>query len=150
LGYKVYGKHEIGVWGAQQLNMAHCSEADYRGISQASLFYRYPFENGAQVFAWAGVPYGKSLMNGTGRPGAFVVGANVIVPVSGHFSLFANAQYMKPNGSAGDSGNAAEEENAAVTVGLSYGFGGQPNTETRNMPLIPVANNGTFMVDTNY
>jgi hypothetical protein len=155
-GAKVYGKHELGFWGAQALNTAHTSNTEgnsqysysYRAISQASVYYRYPFENGAETFLWVGVPYEGSVSHNDNRAGSFVAGLRASVPITGNFSLYAEAAYMKSQRASGF--YAAESNVESLTIGFSYGFGGQPNTEGRNMPLIPVANNGTFMTDFGY
>lgn len=149
-GAAVYGKHEVGLLGAQALNTATENSYDkYRAISHASLYYRYPFENGAEVMVWGGVPYEKgSLANEGHRAGSFLSGLRVTVPISGNFSMYAEGAYMASSRETGDL--SAQQNVETVAMGFSYGFGGKPNTEGRNMPLIPVANNGTFMVDANH
>jgi len=146
-GARVYGKHEIGFWGAQALNTDHdySTNNSFRAISHASIYYMYPFENGAETFLWAGLPYEGSLVHNDNLAGSFVAGLRASVPISGHFSLFAEATYLKSQRAPG--GEAAWQNDETISIGLSYGFGGQPNTQGRNMPLIPVANNGTFLVD---
>ena len=158
VGARVYGKHEIGFTGAQALNTAHTQDFasysnygyrfDYRAISHASIYYRYPFENGAEVFLWGGCPYEGSLNHNQNLAGSFLAGLRASVPISGHFSLFAEAGYMKSQRAPGY--YAAETNCESITIGLSYGIGGQPNTEGRNMPLLPVGSNSTFMVDHRY
>jgi len=149
-GARVYGKHELGFWGAQALNTDHTNPDSrttysYRAISHASIYYSYPFANGAEIFLWGGLPYEGSLAHYNNPAGSFVAGLRASVPISGHFSLFAEAGYLKSQHVSGY--DAATSNVESVTIGLSYGFGGQPNTEGRNMPLLPVANNSTFMVD---
>ena len=146
-GAAVYGKHEVGLLGAQALNTdsTYNGHLQFRAISHASLYYRYPFENGAEVLTWVGLPYEGSLAHQGGKAGSFVSGVRASVPISGNFSLYAEGAYMKSQRDTG--GWAAMQNVETVSMGISYGFGGQPNTNGRNMPLIPVANNGTFMTD---
>jgi len=151
-GARVYGKHEVGVWGAQALNTDRTMDSNstyaFRAVSHASLYYSYAFANGAEIFLWGGVPYEGSLANNGHPAGSFVSGLRASVPISGNFSLFAEAGYMKSQQPSGYNASVSNAE--SVTIGVSYGFGGQPNTEGRNMPLIPVANNSTFITDSSF
>jgi hypothetical protein len=65
--------------------------------------------------------------------------------------LYAQVTYMHPSSSPGPAG--AQEEAWAFLVGLSFFPGRNARTQTVAgqcwMPLVPVSNNGYFLVDTN-
>jgi hypothetical protein len=113
-------------------------------LDQASLYYRHHFCWGADTMLYAGVAE---------EPGDFLIGMRNEIPLSERCSFYGNAQYILPSTSGGDDGsrNMYAEEFWNVSVGFAY----YPNCNAvsksvcgrRWMPLLPVADNGSFAVD---
>ena len=87
----------------------------------------------------------------SGSLGEYTLGATFIVPISNCWALYANASYMRPTASAGYA--AAVEDAYSVGFGLTFYPSGNARTRTVAgncwMPYLPVANNGSFLVDSN-
>ncbi len=73
------------------------------------------------------------------------------MPLSERIALFTLVTYMHP--SSRPSMNGSEEEAWNFTIGLSIWLGRDTRSATVTgqswVPLMPLANNGYFMVDTN-
>lgn len=69
-------------------------------------------------------------------------------PLSRWFSLYGNANYAVPGAAAGPRGSG--EEQFAMQFGVAYFFGGKAVSPTvtgqKGLPLLDVANNGSFLV----
>ena len=87
-----------------------------------------------------------------GSLGEYTLGATFIVPISNCLALYANGSYMRPTASPG----AAASIEDAYSIGCGLTFYPGCNARTRTvagncwMPYLPVANNGSFLVDRNY
>lgn len=153
LAVKVYGEHEIGVWGAMELNRASAFIAtggtvNYRAINQASIFYHYSFAQGAEARLWVGLPFTDSLTTTHNSVGTFVLGARASMPFNDHLSLVADAAYMSPHAQnipIAAQANLHANEISSVSLGISWSFGGK--SQSRSSAYLPVANNSTFFVD---
>ena len=151
VAFRPLGQHQIGLWGAMELNRATAQPANvgagsFRGIDQASVFYEYTFEKGADVRLWAGLPFSKALANPHNEIGTFILGARASVPLTDRLSLFASGAYLSPHSSPGLGFPRKMNSVNAVTIGLSFCFG-EGKTPSRAAPYLPVADNTTFFVD---
>ena len=92
--------------------------------------------------------------------GSFILGANLTLPISERLSAYANGTYMKPSSHAGfDQGGgqvlgvARAQEFWNIGFGLMYSPEGKLRSKTIAgrtwMPYLPVANNGSFLIDSN-
>ena len=82
--------------------------------------------------------------------GQWIVGLNGRVPLNNRTSLFGGVNYIIPSTSPGDDDpngidDSYAEETWNVTFGVVWTFG--PGCScAQNSPLLPVANNGSFVV----
>jgi hypothetical protein len=157
-GWAFNASNEIGVWSAindrgDSKNVADPAAGSitvsYRPLSQANVFWHHNFDSGADSWLWAGAPEAEKLGDG-GRPGEYTVGLTMQVPLTNRVALYGSGQYMRPTATAGPI--------ASIKDAYSVGFGLEffPRGSSRNrtvagncwMPVLPVANNGSFLVDT--
>ncbi len=151
IGVKVMGQSEIGLWGAMELNRAsiipnNVGVSSYRGIDQASVFYHYTFDQGADARIWAGVPISRTLQTSHNNVGTWLVGGRVDVPLNDRISVYGEGAYMSPHTSSLNFLGVKVNEVSSISIGISFNLGaGKPNG--RSAPYLPVANNSTFFVD---
>lgn len=148
IGYSINGNNEIGVWGAGSTNTSHKTSQQvpfsFRAISQVNLFWTHYFNNCAYAMVWGGTPCGKSLMYKSGRPGSFIVGARLQAPLNSCLFLNAHGVYMGARKS--HDGIGSRNYGTNVCFALTYVFGKEL---TRGSPYMTLADNSTFLVDTN-
>jgi hypothetical protein len=154
LGYAVSDWDEIGVWGAvgvteDSRDVPGFGETTWRAIDQLSAFWHHKWEYGADTVIWVGVPE-RSRITGDGSLGDYYVGARVDAPLNDRIAGYAHVTYMHPSAHIGPS--AAQEDEWSFIIGLAW----YPRRDSRAptvaghawQPLMPVATNGLFMVDT--
>lgn len=109
-------------------------------LNQYNFFWHRHWEFGGDTTVYLGA---------VEDPGEFVVGLNGCVPLNHRWSMFYGLHYVKPSADAGHP--QFEEEIWNVTGGLVFypGWNARANSVSGNrwMPLLPVADNGTFAVD---
>lgn len=155
--YAISAWTEFGVWGAWSLNTA---TADVRGIGPTAwrsvdlveLFWHQKWQQcGADTWLYVGAPVSGRL-TGSGSTGSYIASAAANVPLCNSVALYTLVTYMRPAASAGPA--ASEQDAWNFTIGLAYYFRRNARTSTVAgqcwMPLMPVANNGYFIVDTNH
>jgi hypothetical protein len=173
IGYCLSAQNEIGIWGTlrdrgDERFDPYGDPIVYRPLSQIDLFWHHTFCSGANCWLSVGMPehlhtaihenliadqqLGQSPLATSvndGSLGEFTLGATFIVPISQRWALYANASYMRPTAAPG--AGAAVEDAYSVGFGLTFYPGGNARTRTVAgncwMPYLPVANNGTFLVD---
>ena len=147
-GYLFNGNNEFGILGAYAMDTAHekanALPVDFKAISQVSVFWRNIFRNRGETMLWAGSPYEKGLMYRSGRAGIYIAGASFKAPLTHCLSMYGHGIYMgaRKGSAAVKSRNYA----ANVSIGLTYSFGG---VKAGSRPYFSLANNSTFLVDTN-
>jgi len=150
IGYALSTRNEIGLWGAARDRSINQSDLTYHGVDQLNLFWHHKFEQGADSSLWIGVP-DHTKLGGTGSLGELILGCTFSVPISDYAALYTNAQYMAPSSRPGDLGSTEDTWN--IGFGIAFYVGGNARTRTVAgscwSPLMNVANNGTFMVDSN-
>jgi hypothetical protein len=109
-------------------------------LNQYNVFFHRHWEFGGDTTIYAGP---------VEDPGEFVVGLGGNVPLNHRWSLFYGFHYIKPSADAGHP--EFEEEIWNVTGGLVFYPGRNARAQSvsgnRWLPLLPVADNGTFAVD---
>ena len=149
-GWALDAANEIGVWGAVHANRDNYLTADggtvipVSALDQVSMFWHHTWPYGADTSLYFGA---------VEDPGDFVLGLIGQAPLSDSVALFGSAAYIIPSSSAGDSLLFEEysEEYWNVSFGLVWYPGckaASPNVSgPQGLPLLPVADNGTFAVD---
>lgn len=141
VGYALDYSNEVGLMLALASSEADGSNtSDIRGLDQGSLYWSHHWCWGADTKLWLGIAE---------DPGEFVFGYRGEVPISNCVSLFGTAQYILPSTSGGST--EFPEEFWNVSVGASYYPGGNAASKSvagrRWMPLLPVADNGSFALE---
>ena len=151
-GYALNECNEVGVWGAIHIDddlvqpLGNASGTVVRTLDQASLYWKRHWEFGADTTAYVGL---------SESPADIVIGLTGHAPLSHRVALFGNVHYMIPGTSPGDTApngvdNSYSEEYWNVSFGIVFYPGYQAGSSTvsgnSGLPLIPVADNGTFAV----
>jgi len=147
-GYALNSRDEVGFWGAWGINECVAFRLDddplVSAFDQYNFYWRRHWDYGGETMIYLGVPDDRYKL------GQFTVGGNGRIPLSDRTSVFGGVHYIIPSTSPGDTspngvGNSYSEDTWNVTVGLVWSFGpGRDNPQ--NVPLLPVADNGTFSV----
>jgi hypothetical protein len=154
VGYALNPHNEVGVWAAVRdrtfTQDSLFGPLTYRGVDQCNLFWHHKYAQGTDSYLWFGFP-DHTKLGGDGSLGDFIIGGSFNVPISDHVALYSNVQYMHPSSSPGLV--AAMEDTWNIGFGIAFYPGRNARTCTvsgsRWTPLLNVANNGTFMVDSN-
>ncbi len=157
LGYATSAWNEFGIWGTWR---GHGDTRDvgppfgqvsWRAVNQLSFFVHHKWSlGGADTALWVGVPEHDRLAGG-GSLGDYLIGLSGNVPLNDRVSLYTLLTYMHPSAPPGEAG--FDEEAWNFTVGMSFypGRNARSNTVAGQcwLPMLPVANNGLFLVDSN-
>jgi hypothetical protein len=156
LGYALNAWNEIGFWGTWRCldstrDVSGEGSTIWRAVDQASFFWHHKWKaRGPDTSVWVGMPE-KNRLSGGGSLGDYIVGISAQLPLSDWVAVYNVLSYMHASSHPSPSGS---EENAwNFTMGLAF----YPTRSARSntvagqcwMPLMPVANNGYFLVDTN-
>lgn len=148
-GYAINECNEIGVWGTFQaqddsvaLNFPPTvNSTDVRAKNQLNTYWRHNWAFGGNTNAYVGVL--DSADNGS-----WLFGLLGDAPLSNNVSLYGNFTYVAAGSATGLVG--ASEEQWNVGAGLQFFLGGKAVSPTvtgnAGLPLLPVANNGSFLV----
>lgn len=154
VGYNLNDRNAIGLWGAfgvhgDSRDVPGFGITRWRSIDQISFFWNYQWEFGTSTSLWVGLPE-QTRITGNESLGDYIAGVRVDTPLSHRFSTYASVTYMHPSASAGPAGAAEDEWSFAVGVAFYPGRNARMPTISgaRGVPLLPVATNGLFMVDT--
>ena len=152
VAYAVGARNEFGLWGTLRdiggtRNVGN-NPVQYHGINQLNLLWHRNYAFGGDSWVWVGAPGGHRI-DGSGRVGEILLGGWFSAPLNDYVSLFSNLQYLKPSAAPGASGSTQDSFN------ISFGLAFYPKAAARNrtvagrawMPYMPVANNGSFLVD---
>jgi hypothetical protein len=157
LGYAVSDINEFGVWGTWRLNddtrtVNFFGPVTWRPIAQLNPYWRYKWGNwGPETWLWIGVPE-RDRLAGNGSLGDYLVGAAANCPLGERVGLYTLVSYMHPSATPGPA--AAREDAWNFTIGLAFYPARNARTNTLRSqnwsPLLPVANNGYFLVDASH
>jgi len=112
-----------------------------RAANQINAYYRYNTDFGGSLMAYVGGFDNRDIQS-------WQFGLNGEAPLSHYCSLYGNFNYAAPHEPRGPAGSG--EEQYSIQFGLCYYFGGKAVSRTvtgqRGLPLLDVANNGSFLV----
>lgn len=154
LGYAINAGNEFGLSGAVPVvsstrTVRFFGETKWEPISRLSWYWHHKWNtSGPDTWISIGVP-SHSRLNGDGSVGDYVVSAIGDCPLSDTVSLVSGISYMHPSSRPGPSGASDEMWNFSVGIAIYPGRNARSATIAgqQHMPLLPVANNGTFIVD---
>jgi len=156
LGYALGPWYEVGVWAAwrgqgDSRQVLGFGTVAWRPVEQFNFYTRYKWDlEGTDTWFWIGLPE-EDRLAGNGSLGDYTVGVLANVPLRERLALYSLVTYMHPSARPGPIG--ALEESWCFAIGLAFypGYNAKSATVADRcwMPLVPVANNGTFLADTN-
>jgi hypothetical protein len=157
LGYAFTPSNEIGLWGACRVLsdtnfVSGVGSTTWRPIDQLNLYWHHKWElAGADTSVWIGLPE-QDRLGGSGSLGEYIAGASANIPLSNSFALYTLVTYMHPSAGPGGAGSTEDEWSFAIGLAFYPGRNARSTTVAGQcwMPLMPVANNGYFLVDTNH
>jgi hypothetical protein len=145
-GWALNAANEIGIWGATRMQndtaillTPAMGLPTIHAVDQVSAFWHHNWAYGGDTTIYGG--YADS-------PASWVIGATGQVPLSPRTALYGSTAYIVPGSATGPVGNSEEIWN--VSVGLAFFLGGKASADSvtgnRGLPLLNVADNGTFAV----
>lgn len=150
VGYALNKRSEIGsfatfnVWddrAAVTVAGAPGVQTTIRAANQVNAYYRYNTSFGGSLMGYVGGFDDRDIQS-------WQFGLNGTAPLSHYAALYGNFVYAAPNSRTGPRGSG--EEQFAIQFGLVYYLGGKSVSKTvtgqRGLPLLDVANNGSFLV----
>ena len=155
LGYAVSASNEFGIWGtahvlSSTINVPHFGPTKWQSVNQLSGYWHHKWHDGGpDTWISIGVP-SMDRLHGGGSLGDYLVSATASCPFSDVVSLYSTVTYLHQSaGSGGDSSND-EAWNFSIGINIYPGRNARSSTVAGQtwMPLLPVANNGSFLVDT--
>jgi hypothetical protein len=157
LGYAFSPSNEIGLWGACRVFSDSAfvngvGQTTWRSIDQLNLYWHHKWQlAGADTSIWIGIPE-QDRSGGSGSLGEYIAGASANVPLSNCMALYTLITYMHPSAGPGGAGSTEDEWSFVIGVAIYPGRNAVSKTVAGQcwMPLMPVAQNGYFMVDTNH
>ena len=161
LGYAFSASNEFGIAATAHVLESHINippvenkiygPTTFRPINQLSAYWHHKwYAGGPDTWVSAGAPTTGRLA-GDGGLGSYLVAASSSVPLSDAVSVFSNVTYMHPAAGLGKQAPYYEPWNFTVGICIYPQRNSRSTTVAgqRWMSLLPVANNGTFLVDTN-
>jgi hypothetical protein len=154
VGYTLSDSNEIGLWGSigvlgDNRDVPSFGDTRWEAVNQLSMYWRHKWEYGADTLIWFGVPE-QSRLTGDGTLGDYFVGARADAPLNDRFAAYSLVTYMHPSAHIGPA--AARDDEWSFIVGIAFYPGRDSRSPTVHgfawQPLVPVATNGTFLVDT--
>ena len=110
-------------------------------MNQYNAYWRYNWDFGGQTMLYVGAHDPADI-------GSWLFGLLGQAPLSDRTALYGNFTYSFPSSSTGAVGSNEEEWNFGV--GLVYSLGGKAASPSvsgqKGLPLLPVANNGSFLI----
>jgi hypothetical protein len=146
-GYALSFSDEVGLMGSfrtgdDEVDGTSNNEDATSAIDQGSVFWHHKWVWGTDTTVYTGI---------TEDVGAWIFGMRGEVPVSNCVSLFGGVHYILPSTSGGGDNDQFAQEIWNVSVGVAYYPGGNAVSKSvagrRWMPLMPVADNGSFALD---
>jgi hypothetical protein len=149
VGYATSTSDEVGLFGTfrlwdDEVDGPSNNENGVRALDTVSLYWHHHWCWSADTTLYIGI---------ADDPGDWIFGAKGEVPLSNCVSLFGNVHYVLPSASGGSDDDQFAQEYWNVTVGVAYYPGCNAASKSvagrRWMPLMPVADNGSFAIDVN-
>jgi len=154
VGYAVNECNEIGFWGTASAGRDSIQSSALAGVvplllqtttvraaNQFNTYWRHNWEFGGSTMAYVGLADSADVQD-------WIVGVLGQAPLSDRVALYSNVTFALPGSGPGVLG--ANELQWNFSLGLSYSFGGKAWSSNvsgnADSPLLPVANNGSFMI----
>ncbi len=148
-GYALNETNEVGSWGTFHINNdaaalgfpPNAVISNIRAMNQANSYLRHQWAFGGNSMLYAGVVDRADVAS-------WQFGMINLAPVSSSTSLYGNFTYVAPGSATGLVGSSEEQWNASVGMVFYLGKKAVSRTVSGNqgMPLLPVANNGSFLI----
>jgi hypothetical protein len=156
IGYATSETREFGVWGTWRgstytHNVPGVGSTSWRSVNQINPFWHQKWRrSAADTWLWVGLPE-RDRLSGGGSLGQYIAGAAANVPLNNSVSLYTLVTYMRPSAATGPVGSTEDAWNFTIGVTITTGRAARSSTVAGNgwTPMLPVANNGYFYVDTN-
>lgn len=149
VGYAVDEANELGIWGASRANWQRLDQDTgtyrVRGLAQASAFWHHNWSFGGDTWLYFGAAE---------EPAEWVLGFNGQAPLNDSIALFGGVAWGIPSAPAGDPNFGQDQNYSEEYWNLSFGIVWYPGAKAENrsvsghrgLPLLPVADNGSFLV----
>lgn len=148
VGYAVSECDEFGAWTTVSVDddvyatvSSQGQRTTIQAMDQFNVYWKHNWSAGADTVLYAGMIDNADL-------GDWVCGGTARAPLNSHFALLGAFTYCGPHSGTGALGVSEEAWN--VLFGFAYYPGGKAISENvsgqRGLPLIPVANNGSFLI----
>jgi hypothetical protein len=151
IGYALNECHEVGFWGASRVNWQRLpsdvppGRFRVRGLTQANLFWHCNWDFGGDTWLYVGAAE---------EPAEWTIGLAGQAPLSPSIALFGGFAWGIPSAPEGDPNSGDDQNYSEQYWNLSFGIVWYPGWKAANdtvsghagLPLLPVADNGTFMV----
>lgn len=149
IGYALNETNEVGNWGTFHINNdavglgfpPNAVITNIRAMNQANSYLRHQWAFGGNSMLYAGIFDRADVAS-------WQFGMINLAPVSSSTSLYGNFTYVAPSSATGLVGTSEEQWNASVGMVFYLGKKAVSRTVSGNqgMPLLPVANNGSFLI----
>ncbi len=149
-GYAINECNEFGFWGTLQTHDDDDVDLSFpigaprntvRAMNQFNGYWQHQWAFGGTTTSYLGVCDPADVAS-------WQFGMLNLAPVSHNVSVYANFTYVAAGSATGGVGAAEEQWN--VSTGLVIYFGGKAVSNSvsgqRGLPLLPVANNGNFLI----
>jgi hypothetical protein len=154
-GYAINDTEEIGFWCAlhdrsDTHQLFNRLPITWQSINQYNLFWHHKYQQtAADTWFWLGVPE-HSRLNGRGSLGQLTLGSSGSVPITDRLVLYGNAAYLMPSAHPSMAGSTEDAFYVGFGVAVYPRRNARQGTVRGNPtePYLPVADNGTFFVDT--
>jgi|GEM_PF-2644240 len=155
LGYAISSSNEFGVWGtahvhSSTINVPGFGPTKWQTVNQLSGYWHHKWQaGGPDTWISVGVP-SYDRLSGGGSLGDYLVTAAASCPLNDVVSVVSSVTYMHQSGSPGGDSSYDEAWNFSIGICIYPGRNARSTTVAgqQSMPLLPVANNGSFLVDT--
>jgi hypothetical protein len=164
IGYALSAYNEMGVWAAIGVDDALTRNLINAAIvapkDQVNVYWLHNFEFGGETMVYIGLadePNGANQVFQVPDLTELVFGVRGRAPLNDRIALYGNAHYIVPGTSQGDTApNGINNSYAEEVWNVSFGLIFYPGSKARactvsgqaGLPLIGVADNGTFAVNT--
>ncbi|MCI0357961.1 MAG: hypothetical protein L0211_05735 [Planctomycetaceae bacterium] len=148
VGYAIDECNEFGIWGASRMNWQRIQSNTVdrfrvRGLTQANLFWHRNWSFGGDTWLYVGAAE---------EPAEWILGLSGQAPLSHSVALFGGFAWGIPSAPEGDP--LGDQNYSEQYWNLSFGIVWYPGCKASSdkvsghagLPLLPVADNGTFMV----
>ena len=153
-GYVTSASNEFGFLGTARVHdhagVSGTQNVQIRGVNHLSAFWHHKwFAGGPNTTITLGSAEDDRLRD-NGSLGDFLATATIQAPMSEKLGFSGNIMYMNPTATSGM--DAAHEEAWSFTLGIELFPGSDARSTTiageKWMALLPIANNGVFLLDT--